>query len=883
MARMEARDPGLIGRRHELELMAEALADDSCCGVAFRGPAGVGKTRLAEECLRLAGDLGFVTRRVLATPSSIEVPLGAMSSLIPPLGADVNPLGAARAALRDTGDGSGRLLLLVDDAQWLDDTSAALILQVVLDGDAFAVVTIRSGEPLPAALSTMLRGEVVRQIEVGPLSDREIDELVTAQLRRDGDRDAEVDASVIARVVELSAGSPLAAHEIVLGAVDSGAIAPRDGRWTVVDAIERSTRVVDLVGERLARLGDAHLRALALVALADPLPAAWVSGADLDDLGALEAAGLVTVGDAGAGAEIRIAHPLYGEVLRSTMSPLARRVHLGTLLDRAEGRAIDDRDRLRMVAWARQVGRTVASDDLWNAAQRAFALHRFDLAADLLGAIPPGDRTAEFRLKYANALSWIGDHERVEEIVREMLADPVDDAELAGAAHFQAFRRQASGDFDGANRLMRDALDRIDDPDAARMLTVSIEGNSIGLLGPADAIERIAPLIDHLEGGVYVTAAHILSLALLLDGRPVEATGHAGRALAVHRSLWFEEPLAVFPSHPSTSLQIEALALCGAGRVDDAVDLVTTGLELDDDPTSAIVGGMLAMGDGYVRWLGGDLAGAADRFEAGIESWTGGPHQCGPRWLYITAMGSVAAAQLGDEPRAAEFLRHAESSAPSIVIDPMLRLARAWTAVAGHRLGDAIDVLCTGIDDALSDGAKFFAIEMAFSLLRLGAADRVPAAIGDLRGTVDGALLPVRLDAVAAAAQGDPAGLFDAGDALEELGVLIEAAETFAAAARLWDACGDGRRATSAARRARDLVDRHPEVRTPGLVLPVAHTPLTAREREVAALAADGTAAKAIAERLFISERTVTNHLQRVYEKLGVSSRAGLRDALGRS
>jgi DNA-binding CsgD family transcriptional regulator len=39
-------------------------------------------------------------------------------------------------------------------------------------------------------------------------------------------------------------------------------------------------------------------------------------------------------------------------------------------------------------------------------------------------------------------------------------------------------------------------------------------------------------------------------------------------------------------------------------------------------------------------------------------------------------------------------------------------------------------------------------------------------------------------------------------------------------------------------------------------------------------MAAAGTASREIAERLFLSVRTVDNHLQRVYSKLGVVSRA---------
>ena len=58
-------------------------------------------------------------------------------------------------------------------------------------------------------------------------------------------------------------------------------------------------------------------------------------------------------------------------------------------------------------------------------------------------------------------------------------------------------------------------------------------------------------------------------------------------------------------------------------------------------------------------------------------------------------------------------------------------------------------------------------------------------------------------------------------------------------------------------------------------------TPLSAREREIALLAADGLGSQEIADRLVVSVRTVSNHLQSVYLKLGVNRRSELRDALG--
>jgi DNA-binding NarL/FixJ family response regulator len=55
---------------------------------------------------------------------------------------------------------------------------------------------------------------------------------------------------------------------------------------------------------------------------------------------------------------------------------------------------------------------------------------------------------------------------------------------------------------------------------------------------------------------------------------------------------------------------------------------------------------------------------------------------------------------------------------------------------------------------------------------------------------------------------------------------------------------------------------------------------VTAQELQIAQLAASGLSNKQIGERLYLSHRTVGAHLYRIFPKLGVTSRAGLRDAL---
>ena len=53
-------------------------------------------------------------------------------------------------------------------------------------------------------------------------------------------------------------------------------------------------------------------------------------------------------------------------------------------------------------------------------------------------------------------------------------------------------------------------------------------------------------------------------------------------------------------------------------------------------------------------------------------------------------------------------------------------------------------------------------------------------------------------------------------------------------------------------------------------------SPFSAREREIVALVAQGYKNKEMAEKMFISEQTVKNHLHNIFDKLGVSDRLEL-------
>jgi DNA-binding CsgD family transcriptional regulator len=99
-----------------------------------------------------------------------------------------------------------------------------------------------------------------------------------------------------------------------------------------------------------------------------------------------------------------------------------------------------------------------------------------------------------------------------------------------------------------------------------------------------------------------------------------------------------------------------------------------------------------------------------------------------------------------------------------------------------------------------------------------------------------------------------------------------EAIETLKRAAAAFEACGAVWRADRVRETLRGLGGRGRRAARAGL----GPSALSAREREVARLAAEGLSAREIAERLFIGERTVETHLANVYAKLGVRSKVEL-------
>jgi DNA-binding CsgD family transcriptional regulator len=256
-------------------------------------------------------------------------------------------------------------------------------------------------------------------------------------------------------------------------------------------------------------------------------------------------------------------------------------------------------------------------------------------------------------------------------------------------------------------------------------------------------------------------------------------------------------------------------------------------------------------------------------------------HFAGPRRLALGGV-ALALAMLGDAEAAAEALRERDALPAFGFLEPEQHLADAWTAVASGHPREAAERFRAAARQAAETGHRTAESWLLHDLLRTCGTDTEDRLVALARQS-DSALLAVRARHAAARRARDPIKLSAAGEDFDTLGAELLAAEAVTAAVDAFRRLGDQRAATAASHRAAALARLCEGAQTAGLVQTDAVVPLSDREREIAVLAAEGLASKEIAKRLFLSTRTVNNHLQRAYAKLGVTNRADAATALRRA
>jgi DNA-binding CsgD family transcriptional regulator len=359
-----------------------------------------------------------------------------------------------------------------------------------------------------------------------------------------------------------------------------------------------------------------------------------------------------------------------------------------------------------------------------------------------------------------------------------------------------------------------------------------------------------------------------------MTGRTAEAVRAAEAGFADHVALGDELAIA----HPAMHVVNQAFALTEAGRLAEAEQLARAGPETVASYRVPIAQIFFAANLGRVATLQGRMA-TARRYYAEAAGLAEAHRFAGPRRLALSGL-ALAHAMLGDAGAAAQVLAERATGPPFGFRGPEQQLADAWTAVASRRPAEAAELFRAAAAQAASTGHRTAESWLLHDLMRTSGQD-TSARLRELADACDSPLVSARARHAAAARARDARELIGAAGDFEALGAMLLAAEATAGAAEAFGRAGDRRAATAALHQSSELAAACEGAATPGLIHVAAAVPLSGREREIVMLAANGMTSQDIAERLYLSVRTVNNHLQHAYTKLGVTSRAGLAQALG--
>jgi DNA-binding CsgD family transcriptional regulator len=779
---------------------------------------------------------GAATEWVQATRTAATIPLGAFAELVPEGARSDDRLQLLRGsveALRERA--AGRPLVVgVDDAQLLDAASAALVLHLAATGTAFVVATVRSGEPPPDSVIALWKDAGAARLELQHLSEEETGALLEAVLG------GPVEQDVKRWAFSVSEGNALYVRELVTGALEAGALVQDGGWWRLRRRPSVAPALVELISGRMAELSAEERGAIELVALGEPLPLDLVAGiTGTAPLAALESRSLITADAPTAGGAIRVAHPLYGEVVREGISTIrAMEVRRSLAAALQEHGLQTPGEALRVATWLHQAGAAVDTSLLLQAAWQATQYGDPDLGAQLAEQAVQAGAGFQAALLLAHAHVVRKDFERAEALLAALEPDIPDRYAALG----YIWER-------GVNVLCW-GLKR---PDEARAL---LERAMTWEDGAEDWIRMLGPMrlmVTALTAGWQALVA--LGEEILDDpeldpeSRRQLIYGHAGGLFFVGRTQEAVEvadsvtvPIPLRDDFDDQTLIIQAAVRIESGR--DWPLLRARLLELErqavvaDDraamgSTALMLAGLSVMrGVPETRWAHEAVARLERRDRAGLLPTAHAisamlARVAGDREATIDAAARMEVALGGEEPLINQL--------------PYVVAARAAAALAQDDAPGAQQIFLDGVQQFPE--SPMYRGWFLYEAVRAGAEPRsVLVELERAADETDAPLTRTYARHVNALVAGDAAALAEAAAAFERIGAVGFAGE---AAAHAADVSGAPQ--------------------------------LTAREREIVALAAEGASNAEIAERLVLSVRTVETHLFRAMKKLGVSSRADLQ------
>jgi DNA-binding CsgD family transcriptional regulator len=840
----------LTGRDDELHSIATALDDPG--GIVLDGGAGIGKTRLAKAAL--ATHTADRVRWVIGTYSARGIPLGAFRPLLGALAEGANSaLTCARTALADPGS-----LLAVDDAHLLDDASATLLHQLAVEHAAGMVVTVRTTARAPGAVTALWKDGLLTRLQIPALTQEHTTALVELVLG------GHLETSSAQRLFTATKGNILWLRHLLDGERASRRLMCDAGVWHWVGEPQLGLALTALIETRIGELSDGMRRVLELLALGEPLdvdllqslatPAAVEDVADRD---------LMTVHQVGRRWEARIAHPLYGEAVRARMNrPRARQVR-GELV-KALVHTGDSHDVLRHAVLA--VDSDLPPDpELFLAAATHAALRADQLLAErLLRAARDCAAGCDAQLALAFHLCWQHRGEKAEEEFATAAALADSDPLRLRVAQARAM-----------NLLF--LLARQDDAHAVLTVATGYPGAGVELLGAMALFSACAGRLDEAESRARraleasrlsaqaeTYAGWALSIVVGLTGRGDRVSAVAARAMAAARCA----PETGVLQHNISWWEFFGLGL--AGHLGQAAAAVNRFVSLLSGNVTTIFQPVL---EAWLALFAGRVSAAVAPlrdFRAYLPGHGGG-------WTTMLELTlAQAQAMTGDVAGAREALERAQTwRHPGMTfIDPQFALTQARLAAAEGATSTAIGHARQSATQAAQSGQ--LAIEVLARHAAVSFGDRAQAfRLAQLAQQVDGPRAPAAAAHAAALAAQNPTALLAASGRLAAVQLMLPAAEAAAQATTLHRQQGDLAAAAAATSRTAELTLACDGALTPALRSAAQPLPISDRQREIAAMAAQ-LCNREIAQRLGISVRTVEGHIYHACVKLGLPDRRAL-------
>ncbi len=312
---------GVVGRQIETAVLSDAynrVATSAALEVVvITGEAGIGKTVLASQLARTAFEAGacvllgrcdedlgvpygpFVEalgHYVAHAPeellrSHVEEYGGELAKIVPALARRLDELPTAQSADPETeryllyravtglleAESTARpVVLVLDDLQWADKPSLQLLRQLVSRAQSMRLLVVGThrdsdlsvADPLTETLAALRREAGVSYLQLGGLDDAGVFAFMEAAAGHDLGRDGAGLARAVSRETD---GNPFFVGELLLHLSEIGAIyQDSSGRWTAASDLETIAlpeSVRQVIGSRVARLGEAAVKVLPLAAV----------------------------------------------------------------------------------------------------------------------------------------------------------------------------------------------------------------------------------------------------------------------------------------------------------------------------------------------------------------------------------------------------------------------------------------------------------------------------------------------------------------------------------------------------------------------------------------------------------------------------------------